>query len=353
MVMATSSFTCNTCSAVFETTEVQRAHMREPWHLYNLRRRMVSLPPVTLLRYDAQVQNDDAAFAELICPTCNKKWASEKLYQRHLGKHTSSENDSASDSDFDVAERSDSDTPDLLSTQCLFCSLATPTIEENVGHMYAKHGLFIPAPEHLTDLTTFLTYLAALVCRYTECLYCGVHKSSRASIQAHMRDKGHCMINAGPDSELFEFWEFPGSDDDADSDASTPKAKQRPPIVKISETELLLPSGAILGARADSAHGRLHPTGVRGDAKRACAKAIEDGTAAPKPATTRTDRRVAVRGEQGLIGMSEQQRRALMVVEKKMMKREAVARSAQRWATEQVANRQKFFKPDVPGRKNG
>ncbi|KAJ7843305.1 hypothetical protein B0H14DRAFT_3689607 [Mycena olivaceomarginata] len=43
MATATSSFTCNTCSAVFETNEVQRAHMREPWHLYNLKRRMVSL----------------------------------------------------------------------------------------------------------------------------------------------------------------------------------------------------------------------------------------------------------------------------------------------------------------------
>ncbi|KAJ7336078.1 hypothetical protein DFH08DRAFT_964984 [Mycena albidolilacea] len=193
---------------------------------------MVSLPPVTLLRYEAQVQNDDAASGELICPTCNKKCASEKLYQRHLGKHTSPENDSASDSDSDDAERNDSDTPDLLPMQCLFCNLAPPTIEENVSHMYAKHGLFIPSPEHLTDLTTFLTYLAAL--------------SSRASIQAHMRDKGHCMINADPDSKLFEFWEFLGSDDATDSDDSKPIAKQRPSIVKISETELLLPSGAIL-----------------------------------------------------------------------------------------------------------
>ncbi|KAJ6536117.1 C2H2 type zinc-finger-domain-containing protein [Mycena capillaripes] len=265
--------------------------MREPWHLYNLKRRMVSLPPVTLLRYDTQVHSDDAASAELICPTCNKECASEKLYQRHLGKHISLENDSASDSDFDDAERSESDTPDLLPTQCLFCNLAPPTIEENVGHVYAKHGLFIPSPEHLTDQTTFLSYLAALVCRYNECLYCGVHKSSRASIQAHMRDN--------PDSELFEFWEFPGSDDDVDSDASKPRAKQRPSIVKISETELLLPSGAILGARADSAHERLHPTGVRGDAKRARAKAIEDGTTAPSPqrqARTAASRCAASRG---------------------------------------------------------
>jgi pre-60S factor REI1 len=311
--------------------------------LYNLKRRMVSLPPVPLERYEAQIQDaEDGSPPQLTCPTCSRQCANEELYKRHLGKHISSDNASASDPDSDEAELGDWGEPaELLPTQCLFCDLDAPTLEGNVEHMYAKHGLFIPSPEHLMDLETFLVYLAALVRRYTECLYCGLHKASRAAVQAHMRDKGHCRINADPASELFEFWEFPVSDDDE------PTRKSKPAKVTISDAELLLPSGAILVARTDNTHRR---SGARGDAKRARAKAVEDGSAEGKPVRSSADRRIAVRGEQGLTGVSEQQRRALRVVEKKMMKREAVARSAQRWATEQAANRQKFFNVGLPAR---
>jgi pre-60S factor REI1 len=234
---------------------------------------------------------------------------------------------------------SDEDEPELLPTQCLFCNLDLLTLEENIDHMYLRHGLFIPEPARIIDMETFLTYLAALVFRYTECLYCGLQKGSRQGVQAHMRDKGHCMINTDAESELFDFWVVPGSDDD---DAGEPPRAAKAPIVKVSDTELLLPSGAILGPRADRLQGRQRPSHTEaGKRARVKALAIENGTADARPSN---DRRVAVRGEQGLIGVSDQQRRALMVVEKKMMKREAVARSAQRWATERVANKQKFFR---------
>jgi Mn-dependent DtxR family transcriptional regulator len=39
--------------------------------------------------------------------------------------------------------------------------------------------------------------------------------------------------------------------------------------------------------------------------------------------------------------------RALMVVEKKMKKRETVAKAAERWANENVGNKQKYFKVTI------
>jgi hypothetical protein len=43
------------------------------------------------------------------------------------------------------------------------------------------------------------------------------------------------------------------------------------------------------------------------------------------------------------IGLSDQQRHALAVVEKKMQNQERVARAAHMWAREKVANRQKYY----------
>jgi hypothetical protein len=45
----------------------------------------------------------------------------------------------------------------------------------------------------------------------------------------------------------------------------------------------------------------------------------------------------------GIIGLSDQQRKTLAVVEKKMQKQERVARAAHLWAREKVANRQKYY----------
>jgi len=56
------------------------------------------------------------------------------------------------------------------------------------------------------------------------------------------------------------------------------------------------------------------------------------------------DRRVAVRGEMGLTGITESQRCALQITEKKMKRREAVAKAAQRYAAEQEPIKAKYYK---------
>lgn len=243
----------------------------------------------------------------------------------------------------------------LTPTTCLFCTTTSPTLDANLSHMSTTHSLFIPEPDSLIDLETFLLYLAAIVFRYHECLYCGAAKSSAAAAQTHMRDKGHCIINlASADCELLDFWEFDDEDEEG-GEGGVARSVLTAGGVNVSDTEMRLPSGAIVGSRhhAESVHNRHGLVGARVQAAKR-RKAIADAeheaeadggeTDQRPPQPPSMDRRVAVRGEMGLVGVPEQQRRALMAVEKKMMKREAVARAAQRWATEKVANRQKFFK---------
>ena len=53
---------------------------------------------------------------------------------------------------------------------------------------------------------------------------------------------------------------------------------------------------------------------------------------------------MAVRGEMGMLGVSEQQKKALKAVEKKLVRQDMAARARQRWTMEKMANRQKFFR---------
>lgn len=43
-----SQFTCLSCRVVFKTSEAQKAHHRSDWHRYNLQRKAVQLPCVSL-----------------------------------------------------------------------------------------------------------------------------------------------------------------------------------------------------------------------------------------------------------------------------------------------------------------
>jgi pre-60S factor REI1 len=58
----------------------------------------------------------------------------------------------------------------------------------------------------------------------------------------------------------------------------------------------------------------------------------------------RNDRRLAVRGELGLAGLTESAKRALTITEKKMEKREAIAKSAYRHAMKQQPTKVMYYK---------
>lgn len=245
-------------------------------------------------------------------------------------------------------------------SECLFCNTDLLDVENNLEHMQSVHGLYIPAPDQLSDIETFLGYLASIICDYNECLYCGAEKNSLEAVQTHMRDKGHCMISLDSDSELLDFWDV-SDDEDGDEANDAEPGSTAGNRVHVSATEMRLPSGSIITSRSDTAQLRAKPTLTKSRIKASQVRikrdemnAIMDGSEKDEPKAAGhnrsmrtqpgTDRRVAVRGEMGLIGLPEQQKRALMATEVKMKKREHIAKAAQRWATEKVANKQKFFK---------
>ncbi|KAH9870943.1 hypothetical protein J1614_006515 [Plenodomus biglobosus] len=251
------------------------------------------------------------------------------------------------------------DSIEVSTTKCLFCSHSSSSMSENIDHMSINHGLFIPSPDRLYDLETFLGYLATVIFEYYECLYCGLAKGTVDGVQTHMRDKGHCMLNLQPESELLDFWET----EDIREDEEEEKNEQTTAAIKLSETEMRLPSGAVVNSRSDTAQLRVKPSlahsRIRGSQYRsrraAQAQAItagedkaETADQPPTKSASRNDRRIAVRSEMGLTGISENQRRALQVTEMKMRKREVIAKTAGRHAMEQQPVKTKYYKTEAP-----
>jgi pre-60S factor REI1 len=203
-------------------------------------------------------------------------------------------------------------------------------------------------------MESFLGYLAVIVFEYNECLYCGLGKGTVDGVQTHMRDKGHCMIKMNAESELLDFWELSDSGDEGSNKDEEPTKSA---AIKLSDTEMRLPSGVVINSRSDTTQIRAKPglaqsrsRGSQYRTKRDEMRAItatenqETADTQPKRPSHSNDRRVAVRGEMGLIGVPENQRRALQITEKKMARREAVAKAAQRYAMEQEPIKTKYYK---------
>jgi pre-60S factor REI1 len=369
-------FTCNTCSVIFGSSEEQRSicenHGSEiypsltapifdrltiEFSVYNIKRRVASLPAITLELYQEEVAKPSAS--------------SSSTYDT---KDTVPPEDSISN---DSSSTEDESSNPFAATDCLFCHTTSLSVPDNLTHMLTAHGLFIPEADHVADLPTFLRYLTTVITRYHECLYCGAERGSTEGVLQHMRDRGHCMVNFEREPELLEFWEF-GNSDDSDGDGEEEgeekeeeeeKGQRRNEAkswserlqtsTKLSESEMQLPSGVVIGSRSEALHSRPGLIAKRRSAiKKAHLKAITAAGEENVPseeqsgASERTsqaqqgvgDRRVAKRGELGLIGVPEQQRRALLVTEKKMQKREAVAKAAYSWVTERIANKQKHYR---------
>ena len=232
---------------------------------------------------------------------------------------------------------------------CLFCSKVFPSddagLATNLEHMRIAHGMFIPNPETLTDMQSFIGYLATEVRGWHECLYCGATKSSTLSIQSHMRDKGHCLLNLDREPELLDFWESPPRWIDEDGDIT---AAQREPTDPC-ETEIRLASGRVISARyADTAtknifskQGPAAATSMRetlSEDRRPSPLAVQPQ---PEPA-----RQLALRDELSMLGISPQQRQMLVLAEKKAQRSEAVACRAREWVYAKGANSQKFDQMD-------
>ena len=212
--------------------------------------------------------------------------------------------------------------------------------------MHAAHGMSTPDQEMVVDMQSFVGYLATEVRVWHECLYCGATKPSTPRIQNHMRDKGHCLLNLDREPELLDFWERPRW---VDGDGAVAALEQERPT-DLSATEIRFPSGKVIASRpaAPVIKRASRKWGLAASRMRAMPPSSEDAESSPLVVGPQlaSGRQLARREEMSILGVSVQQRQALVLAEKKAQRSEAVARRAREWVYAKGANSQKFDQVD-------
>uniref|UniRef100_A0A0B7A7M7 C2H2-type domain-containing protein n=1 Tax=Arion vulgaris TaxID=1028688 RepID=A0A0B7A7M7_9EUPU len=251
-----SSLTCLTCNVAFQDVNLGRLHYKTDWHRYNLKRKVANLTPVTLEKFeerqrlqDQQEQEKTSSHDTCFCKPCNKAFSTANTYENHVQskkhkdvvsgtpkqkkekkpriQHSSTSDMKPSpvpvdsevvhadshevmeDDNSDAESWNSSEENSLGLEECLFCSLVSSSLQENINHM-TSHGFFLPDAEYITDLEGLITYFGEKVGIGHVCLWCnekGRRFHSTKDVQRHMIDKGHCKILHEGDV-IFEYSDF-------------------------------------------------------------------------------------------------------------------------------------------------
>ncbi|KAF8622340.1 hypothetical protein AX15_007075 [Amanita polypyramis BW_CC] len=277
-------FTCLSCTIAFLSAEEQRLHYRSDHHRYNMKRRVAGLPPVSASVFNEKVleRRQETAVAispkDITCSVCSKVYATENAYKTHLSskKHRENElkansksattqipeNDTTkTSSDPSEGERADNLSQKLTSitlsenseedgiapaidqkiaaartrisiSECLFCTNASTSLEENLAHMSLSHSFFVPDAEYLVDLSGLITYLGEKIAVGNVCIYCNAKSREFRTLEAvrkHMIDKSHCKIayeTKDDRLEISDFYDFSSSYPDAGQRKKTRENKK-------------------------------------------------------------------------------------------------------------------------------
>jgi len=161
---------------------------------------------------------------------------------------------------------------------CMFCDARHDDAEACLEHMRVAHGFFVPEPAYCVDRDGLLRYLHEKVKLGHMCLNCNgygrrergangearVFPTARAA-QAHMRDKGHCMLayEEGVDMHEYEpYYDFTKSyvtapaaiyanalEGGGDADGEEELDLRQFQLYENEYGELVLPSGRTVGHR--------------------------------------------------------------------------------------------------------
>lgn len=182
---------------------------------------------------------------------------------------------SSEDEDTEEEEEEDNDDDDyddydiLAVNGCIYCNAQHDSLEDDIQHMFQKHGLYIPNRKNLKDLSGLIQFLWEVISIDNVCLNCGFIGKTLESIQDHCISKAHCRIpyEHKEERELFaEFYEqsndklrsgsVNGNDEGSNGDVSNSYSD---PQLDDTGSELALPSGYKIGHRSMMRYYRQTP----------------------------------------------------------------------------------------------
>jgi len=192
-----SAFTCTACSESFGGAPEQRAHCKSERHVYNTKRRLAGLKPISQEAWERKLKETRGAAGE----EKNKGKAHLKAGKEPKAKgggYNAGDNPPVAPGAQDEAAAAvaEETAPEpFVPERCLFDKRKFDTVDACLEYMWKTYSFSVPDREYCTDLTGLLTMLHK---KFTEephaCLYCHRRFPDTAAVKRHMLDMRHTRI---------------------------------------------------------------------------------------------------------------------------------------------------------------
>ena len=271
---------CSSCCIPFKTIEERNEHFKTDYHLFNLKRKALSMEPVSLEKYQQIKDSENAPEAVLYdyyCSVCKKHYSTENQMKEHerskkhminLRVHNCTNEEAIhktvvdDDEDSEEEKKVEKKVFELDEKKCLFCEHESDSCETNINHMQEEHGFYILNVEYCTDIVGLIKYLQNKVMNECNCIYCLNEQTSfhsHKSVWQHMNQLGHCkMVDTDEYDEFYDYSQVP------DNDVS---------IVSMDEYSMTLSNGKTIGNRTMNTYYKQN---VKPEDTRACVAVNEN-----------------------------------------------------------------------------
>ncbi|KAF4667458.1 hypothetical protein FOL47_003590 [Perkinsus chesapeaki] len=195
----TNDYRCNACNMDFEDSARQRDHYKSDFHVYNTKRKVAGLAPISLQVWTLRMEQLKKLAAE---SGDNKGTAHLKHREEGAAAMEHKEKHVPSQPPVEIV-RDDK--------TCLFDNTQHKTVEDNLAYMSLKYSFFIPEIDYLKDLTGLLAMLTDKIYDRHQCLYCNKIYGSVGAVKSHMLDMKHTRIGTDTDellADLDPFYDF-------------------------------------------------------------------------------------------------------------------------------------------------
>lgn len=198
-----AEFSCSACGETFATAEELRAHHKTERHLYNTKRRLANLKPISQEAWERKLRESRNAVADSkgtahLKPGKEPKAKKDKFASKVQVPQGRSLDEIGDDEKEEGDEGEEEQELIVQLTPChsLFDRRVFKSVEANLSYMERKYGFCIPDREYCTDLEGLLTFLGVKISHDHTCICCNRSFPDMASCRAHMIDKCHTRLGS-------------------------------------------------------------------------------------------------------------------------------------------------------------
>eukprot|EP01130_Rhizamoeba_saxonica_P008664 TRINITY_DN3496_c2_g3_i1.p1 TRINITY_DN3496_c2_g3~~TRINITY_DN3496_c2_g3_i1.p1 ORF type:complete len:317 (-),score=83.80 TRINITY_DN3496_c2_g3_i1:37-987(-) len=213
--MQERKYICRASQLVFDTMEEYQEHLRSDHYRFNLKRKVVGLPPLSPEQWvdlqESKLEEEQVKSLDHVKEKNKEKVLRKREESKLKEKEPQQEPEDSVDLEKLIEEQIAGKEP-IPTNVCLFDDHVSKDFNANMKYMRDNYGFVIPERDSCINQEGLVEYLGEKIGIGNFSIWNDKHFQSKESCQKHMRDTGTCRMqwedNEDEYSDFYDFTEY-------------------------------------------------------------------------------------------------------------------------------------------------